>query len=221
MWADQIDHRNGESEREPEPVPEHRGRVALVLVMVPVACMAGSRSGLVGQRFCRRVAFVTLAGRSGGRGGGIAPGPLHQRSDIGDLDAGLVVVDRGAFRSVIHRDAFDARHLANPLFDFVRAPCRQQVAHFDYARFHRVSPPVGSTEASGLPISVNRMRVGQHAAHIKRGCFHGFLLSLKSAALCCFHLDVALRLFWSAGLLSLVAPQQQDDGAALDGAACA
>jgi hypothetical protein len=84
---------------------------------------------------------------------------LRQGFDVGNPDAGFVVVDCGAIRSVIHRDALDARHLADPFTYFVRAQRRQQVAHFDYARFHRVFLPRAPIAASRLSASVNRKPV--------------------------------------------------------------
>ena len=47
--------------------------------------------------------------------GFIAP-LAHKRLDIGDLKPGFVVAHCGAARSMIDGNAFDTRHLANPLF---------------------------------------------------------------------------------------------------------
>jgi hypothetical protein len=77
------------------------------------------------------------------RGQGFAcrliPGLVHGLLDIGDLESGFVVAHGGASRSVIHCNAFNTRHLANPLFHFVRAQYRQHVVDFKNGRFHRTS----------------------------------------------------------------------------------
>ena len=69
----------------------------------------------------------------------LIPALVHGRLDIGDLEPGFVVAHCGASRGVIHCNAFDTRHLANPLFHSVHAQCRQHVVHFNNARLHRAS----------------------------------------------------------------------------------
>jgi len=72
--------------------------------------------------------------------GGLVPTQTHGRLDIGDFESGFVVAHRRVSASVVHRNALDARHLANPLLHFVDAQYRQHGVHFHHARFHRISP---------------------------------------------------------------------------------
>jgi len=43
------------------------------------------------------------------------------RPDIGDIESGFVVAHCGASRGVVHSDALNTRHLANPLFHSIHA----------------------------------------------------------------------------------------------------
>jgi hypothetical protein len=64
---------------------------------------------------------------------------VQGRLDIGHIDPSFVVTHGGAFRSEIHRNAFDPRHLTDPCFHFVQAQYGQHVVDFDYARSHCVT----------------------------------------------------------------------------------
>ena len=77
--------------------------------------------------------------RSGGGCGRLKSALTHGGLDIADIEAGFVVTHRGASRGVIYGNAFDARHLANPLFHSNYAQDREHVVHFNYARFHHAS----------------------------------------------------------------------------------
>ena len=98
---------------------------------------AGAASGVgTKARLCAGLRSLTCRQ---GFAGGLIPALVHGRLDIGDLEPGFVVAHRGASRGVIHCNAFDTRHLANPLFHFVHAQYRQHGVHFNDARLHRAS----------------------------------------------------------------------------------
>jgi hypothetical protein len=67
-----------------------------------------------------------------------------------------------------------------------------------------------ATQLAKLLLDALIIEHGQHAAHIKSGCFHALLLSFRSAS-ANVHLGETLRFFASCAPLGVLVPQQQQD----------